>query len=302
MAVRKNSFQSVVFILPLVVCLFGIKTIYAFEFYPFVMEGSLQFSAIDQLVLFSSEMDSFETSSKKGAVKKDLIPVQVAQVQDPSNRSGKSSRQQPEKEVYQTTDQGNLPLPVAQVSSRNFSRKDLQQQKLGDLGGTPYGQLTGKSTFGKVEDDSSFQNLVQDRGTASFGSLNQDGNSSLESDGPMTQEQILEAENKLALFRDEISRVAFKMEPYQQMDYKAYESAKNLFIKHEKMISRLNDFEEGFVKNAKELFVNYSWRDMDKAGKRPYEAFIERQEPRTSFPYPRGQEPKPTTHPGGISH
>ena len=75
-----------------------------------------------------------------------------------------------------------------------------------------------------------------------------------------------------------------------------------LFAKHEKLILKLNDFEEGFVQNAKELFTNYSWRDMDKAGKRPYEAFIEKQESKTRFPYPKGKEPKPQIHQEGISH
>ena len=91
-------------------------------------------------------------------------------------------------------------------------------------------------------------------------------------------------------------------EPYQEMDYKAYENAKQLFIKHDKMISRINEFEQGFVRNAKELFANYSWRDMDKVGKRPYEKFIESQESKGVFPFPKGQEPKPTTHQGRISH
>lgn len=297
MVVEKNPFKRFVFRALLGFCLFGMMPIYAFESSPFATDRNFQVSAIDQLVLFSTEMDSFGNYSKK-----ESYPSQVARVQEPSSQTAQANRLLPEITTYEPMNQGNLPLPVAQVSASNSIRQELQQQKVGDLGGSPYGQLTGKSTFGKVEDDSSFQNLIQERGTASSAPLIEDGGNLFEGDGPMTQEQILEAENKVALFRDEISKVAFKMEPYQQMDYKAYENAKNLFMKNEKIISRLNDFEEGFVKNAKELFVNYSWRDMDKAGKRPYEAFIERQEARTVFPYPKGQEPKPTTHQGGISH
>ena len=273
------------------------QSLFAFESYEFVFKGNLQLSSLEQLILLSDQLNIFESNQKKESPAKKVLAAE-----NPAPAPFNSQAQELKMPSLTAEQQGNLPIPVAQVREPKNSQRDLQKQKWGDLGGTPYGELTGKSTFGNVDEGSSFSNLMQGRGTASAGLVPEDSSNLIGSDGSLTQEQLIEAETKLAQLKDQLSKLAFKMEPFQEMDYKSYESAKQLFMKHDKLISRINDFEEGFVRNARELFVNYSWRDMDKVGKRPYEKFIENQESKKVFPFPKGQEPKPTTHQGRISH
>ena len=197
---------------------------------------------------------------------------------------------------------GMLPLPIAKVTESNFSKLDLQIQKLGDLGGTPYGVTTGKSTFGKIGSDLSFQGVIQERPPMPIENNIITETEVIDESLEATQEEIIEAQIKRDDLKVEMDKLATKQEPFSESDYRTYEKTKDLFKKNEKTISQMNEFDEGFVKNAKELFVNHSWRDMDKVGKRPYENFIDRKDPKITFPFPKGQEPTPKTHRGGISH
>ena len=67
-------------------------------------------------------------------------------------------------------------------------------------------------------------------------------------------------------------------------------------------LGKINDLDDDFVKNARELYVDHSWQDMDKKGREPFADFIRRNEPKLSFPYPIGKEPKLKTHRGDVSH
>lgn len=197
---------------------------------------------------------------------------------------------------------GKLPLPTAKVSPQDFSKLAIQIQKLGDLGGTPYGSNFGKATFGKTGSDLTFQGLVQEREPVSIEPAAPLEDLSFPNPEEMSPEQLLVLNGQLAELEKEMNQLAKKDGPFEGNDYKSYEKAKELFKKNDKLISKLNEFDESFVQNAKELFVKHSWRDMDKVGKRPYERFMDRQGSERVFPYPRGQEPTPKIHQGGISH
>jgi len=199
-------------------------------------------------------------------------------------------------------EEGKLPLPTAKVSAQDFSKLAIQIQKLGDLGGTPYGSNSGKATFGKTGSDLTFQGLVQEREPVSIEPAAPSEDLSLPNQEEMSPEQLLVLNSQLDELEKEMNQLAKKDGPFEKNDYKSYEKAKELFKKNDKLISKLNEFDETFVQNAKELFVKHSWRDMDKVGKRPYERFMDRQDSQKAFPYPTGQEPKPKIHQGGISH
>ncbi len=257
-------------------------------------------SGLEVLFEWAQDFEAvFETTLKESPVRA------LSAVQDPSSVANKKNNEplaRLTEQVQEMGQYGNLPLPLAQLSELEFSKKDLQNQKVGEMGGSPYGALSGKSTFGKNGADTSFQNLLENRGLNGTPETGGGNFNFIDSENPLTQEQMLEAQTQIAQLQNEMDKLTLKAEPYQETDYKAYESAKELFRKNEKIITRLKEFEEGFVRNAKELFVNFSWRDMDKVGKRPYENFIDKQESKGGFPYPKGQEPKPTIHQGGRSH
>jgi hypothetical protein len=235
---------------------------------------------LESLVRFAKEMNNFEPEVKM------LVPSRmVSAVQEPRGAESLD----------------NLPMPTAKVSEGDFSRLALQNQKVGELGGSPYGATSGKATFGKTDADNSFQGVIKDRAPMPLEVAKQTGDALQLPEQP-TPEQVTAAQERIANLKGEMEQLSFKMGPFSDGDYKAYEKTKELFQKNEKLISRLGEFDEGFVKNAKELYVNHSWRDMDKVGKRAYENFIEREETKTPFPYPKEQEPKPEKHREGISH
>ncbi len=197
---------------------------------------------------------------------------------------------------------GSSALPAAKIATEDFSKKALQVQKLGDLGGTPFGATSGKSTFGKTDSDSSFKSLTAERNPIAIEPYYDEPNLYAENPEEMNLEQMVEFDRKWNDLEKEMSKLAQKETPFENGDYKAYEKAKTLFQKNDKLIARLDEVDEKFTQNAKELFVKHSWRDMDKVGKRPFERFIERQEAKEVFPYPKGQEPKPEIHRGEKSH
>lgn len=208
----------------------------------------------------------------------------------------------PEKPIKVRGEYGALPLPTAKITPGDFSKQALQKQKLGDMGGSPFGSTFGKSTFGKTGSDSTLQGLTAEKIPVPIAPYFDEELPFLENPEEMTKEQLIELDRELDDLQKEMNKIAEKETPYEKEDYKAYEKAKDLFKKNDKYISRLNEFDPKFVDHAKELFVKHSWRDMDKVGKRPYEKFIDRQESKTVFPYPKEQEPKPAIHQGEISH
>jgi len=235
---------------------------------------------LEVLFELSSEMNGFEPEVKM------LVPSRmVSAIQNPR-----------ESEVGYS-----LPMATAKVTEGDFSRLALQSQKVGELGGSPYGATSGKATFGRTDSDNSFQGVIKDRAPMPVEVLKQSGDALQLPEQP-TPEQVAAAQERITNLKGEMEQLAFRMGPFSEGDYKAYEKTKEMFQKNEKMISRLGEFDEDFVKNAKELYVNHSWRDMDKLGKRAYENFIEREDTKVIFPSATGQEPKPEKHREGISH
>lgn len=237
--------------------------------------------ALSILVDFSRELSAYEVSQSVSGLKQKALSLEKSQI-------GKNV--------------GGLPIPTAKVVPGDFSKLALQNEKLGGLGGTPYGATAGKSTFGKTSSDLSFKSVAQERSPVSIEPLFRDDSESLDDSEQMSPEQMVALNNQLEELEKEMKQISKKEEPYTDSDYKSYERAKELFKKNDKVISKLSDFDDRFIENAKELFVKHSWRDMDKIGKRPYERFIDRQEYKSLFPYPKGQEPKPKIHREGISH
>jgi hypothetical protein len=197
--------------------------------------------------------------------------------------------------------EGNLPLAIAQVVPPNFLKKRLQSQAVGELGGSPYGPNSGKTTFGKDSQESSLQSLMAARSLSSQVTTVTEAVLGNTPDN-LNLEATEEKQNKIIQLKNQMDQLSFKLEPFSQSDYKSYEKAKELFKVNEKEISKLDHFDESFVQNARELFFNHSWRDKDKEGKKPYEAFIDAQEPKLIFPFPTEQVTKPQKHPEGISH
>lgn len=273
---------------------------FAFEKDPRSFQESHSKSPLEVLEKLASEFKKFEQDRAVKAMGPNLSVAQDATLQAQKLYNLKSSQMGEQTENLESL--GNIALPIAKVVEGDFSMSGLQKQKWGDLGGSPFGSLVGKSTFGESSQDQSIQNLIQNGGEDSFLSVFPDEGDPVEISESLTQEQMLEAQTREQNVRNEMDKLTFKIEPFQETNYKAYENAKELFKKNEKLISKISDFEEGFIRNAQELFVNFSWRDQDKVGKMPYEKFIERQERQLLFPDPTMQATTPKTHQGKKSH
>lgn len=193
-----------------------------------------------------------------------------------------------------------VPIPTAQLSE-NENLKTLQSQTIGDEGGSPYGPNFGKVTFGKEGADNSLSGLLKDRGSIPVDRV-EPAVKTPQVTEEMTQEQVLEIQESMDGLQEEMNKLAYQQEPFGTPDYKAYESAKELFKKNESLISKVKEFDYNFVKNANDLFVAHSWRDMDKVGKRPYEKFIENSKSKVVFQEPTGPGTKPEIHRAKRSH
>ncbi len=261
-------------------------------------------SPIESLFVFSDELKPF---SQRKLSETDLLSTSpVSSTPYDSNgifdEDGKSISSR-DLEIKVNPELGNLPLPIAEVATSKKFNDSLQSQIKETLGGSPYGAYAGKTSFGNTESDSSFQDFIDNNDNAFSFANPIDNNWEIDdSNIEKTQEQIIKEETETQIVKEQMDKLTFKLPPFASTDYRTYEQAKLLFKDNQKIITRMPGFEEGFVKNAKELFVAHSWRDQDKTGKKPFEKFIEQQEPKLSFPYPKGQEPTPTTHQGKRSH
>jgi DNA repair exonuclease SbcCD ATPase subunit len=273
---------------------------FAFEEEPWTVKESSPKSAMELLQDLLSDLETFEQGRAVEALGPNLSVAQDATAQARKLYNSKSSQKGEETEKPESF--GNIRLPMAKVVEEDFLNSALQIQKQGDLGGSPFGALVGKSTFGKSSQDQSIQSLIQNRDENLADSPATVENDFVEIYDSLTQEQMIEVQTRLENVRNEMDKLSLKLEPYQETDYKAYENAKQLFKKNEKLISKIPNFEEGFIRNAQELFGSFSWRDQDKVGKLPYEKFIERQERKIVFPDPKEPETTPKTHQGMRSH
>ncbi len=304
-----NLYSTFKFSVFIALC-FSVNSIFSQEVDSFEIILRSSRSPIESLLVFSDELnpvsqqklsktDLLSTSPVSSTGKFTSTPYYSKGTSDEDRKNISS----PNLEIKVNTEQGNLPLPIAEVAASKKNNESLQSQIKENLGGSPYGAYAGKTSFGNTESDSSFQDFI-DTNDSAFSYANPiDNNWEIDdSNIEKTQEQIIKEETETQIVKEQMDKLTFKLPPFSSTDYRTYEQAKLLFKDNQKIMNRMPGFEEGFVKNAKELFVAHSWRDQDKTGKKPFEKFIEQQEPKLSFPYPKGQEPTPTTHQGKRSH
>ncbi|MSP19825.1 MAG: hypothetical protein EXR74_09685 [Bdellovibrionales bacterium] len=301
-----STFKFSVFI---ALCL-SVNPIFSHEVDSFEIIPQSSRSPIESLLVFSDKLNPFLQQKLSTRDLLSTSPVSSigkftstpSYLKLPSDEERKNSSF-PGLEIKANAGFGNLPLPIAEVAGIKKFNNSLQSQIKETLGGSPYGAYAGKTSFGNTEPDSSFQDFIDNDGNPSYPSNLPDNDWTIDdSKIERTQEQIIKEETESKIVKEQMDKLTLKLSPFANIDYRTYEQAKLLFKDNHKIINRMPGFEEGFVKNAKELFVAHSWRDQDKKGKKPFEKFIEQQEPKLAFPYPKGQEPTPTIHQGKRSH